>query len=102
MKLSEAIRRGALLKPQGHGDFFYNGKTCALGAALDAAGRLHDFDVSTIATLWPVEQTKTAHPVTGRLDILGFNITSLNDVFGWTREQIADWVETIEQLEPVR
>lgn len=38
MKLSEAIRLGSMLKPQGRGHLLFEDKTCALGAACEADG----------------------------------------------------------------
>ena len=35
IKLSEAIREGAKLRPQCYGAFFRNGRSCALGAAYE-------------------------------------------------------------------
>lgn len=104
MKLSEAIRLGAMLSPGGHGHLYLFGKTCALGAALEARGELLkkiSAETSTrnydrLDELWPVLTSDAAHPGTGGIDTLRSVIWSLNDVFGWTREQIADYVETIE------
>lgn len=107
LKLSEAIRLGARLKPQGRTFLTHDGRTCAVGAALDVCGRL-DADAPesknwhVAEMLWPwaavVIPERIVHPVTGQA--YGATalrlITSLNDLHDWTREQIADWVATIE------
>ena len=36
------------------------------------------------------------HPVTGRDHELKYVIMDLNDHYRWTREQIADWLETLD------
>jgi len=46
MRLSDAIRLGAMLKPQAYGGFHFEGRTCAMGAALDACGRLDAVEVA--------------------------------------------------------
>lgn len=102
MRLSEAIRLGAMLKPQGFGSMHPREavesqryclgirvieKSCALGAAQDAGYRGD----------W---LTKTLAPCPGCSDGAHWWITTavmhLNDMHHWTRERIADWVETIE------
>lgn len=112
MKLSDAIRLGAMLKPQATGRFLtLDGRTCAMGAALDAGGALglpalRDFDVNepaceALAALydrWPVlAAVVTAH---GLRDTVLIHILALNDMRGWRREQIATWVATVEPPEP--
>lgn len=96
LKLSEAIRLGATLKPQGFGSYFSGGKSCALGAALDAVGRaeMEEDDI------WPelLSHIDTVEcPVCARLRDGHRIIPHLNDDHQWTREQIADWVEQIEK-----
>lgn len=84
MKLSEAIRLGALLHPQCfdtmvlHNDSGSVVGTCALGAAAEAGFKLHTVDI-----------------------LLRSKITRLNDRAGWTRERIADWVESFEPTLPL-
>jgi hypothetical protein len=127
MKLSEAIRLGAMLKPQAHFGFRrmvtrrvdgWRGYllhrtvteigTCALGSALDAVSKLNDASsFSHIWMQWPwtydfeVDMPQAVPQwacLNGsrRVDIVNA-IYALNDVSCWTREQIADWVETIER-----
>lgn len=121
MKLSEAIRLGAMHGPQIFGsEFSQDGSqgTCALGAAIIAIGakgvpckfpdpnnnaRQQREGVPMLVVTLPwhilsVEQHcpdcfwKIARPI-HRL------IAHLNDHHRWTRQEIADWVETIEQEE---
>jgi hypothetical protein len=102
MKLSEAIRLGAMLKPQGFGGNTTGPMatvTCALGAAYEAA---------EVAHCWIALSRR--FPILMRIEWLvcpacdervETPIPHLNDDHRWTREQIADWVATIEaQHEP--
>lgn len=118
MRLSHAIRLGAMLKPQGFGDLRVEGElrpgdvlglrseitTCALGAAADAVGGLDFADDDNIVECWPwLAQPAVRCPGcpswarahTGTHDLFDV-ITDLNDEHCWTREQIADWVEGVE------
>lgn len=119
MKLSEAIRLGAMMKPQAFGKlrrvvYFYKGeprqeiRTCALGAALDACGLLMVEDVQLmrfdnvfvhhpeiIATL--LQCCRNPMIESGRTASVHEVIVYLNDNCRWSREQIADWVACIEQ-----
>jgi hypothetical protein len=110
MRLSEAIRLGAMLKPQ---EFTgaVNGKgTCALLAATEACGmELFRIPMSTdylppyvdLALRYPFLRNVAACPETYChravyvKDVMG-TIWHLNDSHRWTRERIADWVEQIE------
>lgn len=110
MKLSEAIRLGAMLKPQGHDMLVtLNGGSCALGAAFDAVGMaVGEYDggdagdpcYAEARARWSVLNAHVACPVPDsdvwRDGDMVHVIWSLNDRAGWTREQIADWVATIE------
>jgi hypothetical protein len=104
MKLSEAIRLGAMLKPQTSGVFYRAGKTCANGAALDAIGAL---DIAAnpycgsrnerLKAEFPLVRTLIPRcPVCFYTSLLEWVIVHLNDDHRWTREQIADWVATVE------
>ncbi len=100
MRLSEAIRLGAMLKPQAFGDYTDGIGTCALGAANEAIGLSANDDETEgpwpfIAIGLPCPScgvTLGADPETG----LGEMVEHLNDYHRWTREVIADFVETIE------
>lgn len=96
MTLSEAIRLGSMLHPQGFARFHgYSHDqasivTCALGAAEDAGYRIVDMPILRMAATCPAsEWCRVCHCV---YDV----IIHLNDEHRWTREAIADWVETIE------
>lgn len=105
MQLSEAIRLGAMLKPQGYGALLEDGKTCAIGAACDAIGLLGQCMADgtfpdSVAQRWPLlEELNVLRtcPTCGMGQFGGGGvIVHLNDSHKWTREQIADWVQTIE------
>lgn len=113
LPLSAAIRLGAMLRPQGRGQFLRDGKTCALGAALDAVGELALYvfvdgipncdQVRTIVDgmpyRWPVLREFVQHPIspTWNQVPLASVIVDLNDTHKQTREQIADFVESVER-----
>lgn len=106
MKLSEAIRIGAAMAPQHFGNFINkDGATCALGAALQAIGR----SGHVYSELWHPngsftktlnETDKALCPVCHKKRLEDNNwhsvISHLNDTHRWSREAIADWVESIE------
>lgn len=104
MRLSEAIRLGSMLRPQGFEDYFPGDGSCALGSALDSAfsvvpitnaGRALLLDVT-----WPwlTKPVPVECPDCGSFVYLFWHVVSthLNDKHRWTRERIADWVETVE------
>ncbi len=122
MKLSEAIRLGSMMKPQAFGVFGSGVEagpvfgdvlglrvvivtaTCALGAALHAVG--HDMiygdnvmalteHFSSPAFLSVMNSRCPACDVSHHF-LGGNTIAHLNNDHLWTREQIADWVETVE------
>lgn len=108
MKLSEAIKLGAMLKPQNHGgQMIRDGHTCALAAALDAIGKLRlretQADYDALYSEFPILKKTATCPVrdwcvfdASTSDLLS-QIYHLNDGHKWTREAIADWVEGIER-----
>jgi len=115
MKLSEAIRLGAMLRPQGRYCILGKAGTCALGAALEAAGhldewkRLHVLGSDKMNEFWfkreiwsDFRYSMSVHPVNSHVQAPVHDIiVELNDAHLWTRERIADWVATIEpQDEP--
>lgn len=103
MRLSEAIRLGAMMKPQCTCGFLYfKGTTCAVGAAMDAVGQLEARSgVWEAGEVFPLLRTIVRSRPEGvslrGTYSLGDLIWRLNDRFGWTREQIADWVSEIEK-----
>lgn len=98
-ELAEAIRRGCALRPnQVRGVLLLGpGGACALGAALAALGRDKDVAPSyrTLEGEFPQMDRRVIHPVTGHDMNLTVAITTLNDDHDWTREGIADWLDTI-------
>lgn len=123
MKLSEAIRLGGIASDgETKHKLFEGGKTCAMGGALLAAGRLWFIDVAGVP--WGYEApecligpdpfagtrglsadcpvcpagTALISAKVGRLEGVIFHLW---DTHGWSREQIADWVEGIEREQDV-
>lgn len=105
MKLSEAIRLGSMLHPQVFNamweydvsDDFDPGfmfrkviGTCALGAAVMAGYMTALFTTQRLGLPCPYCHYENER---WSLDTM---ITHLNDNHRWTREKIADWVETVE------
>lgn len=98
MRLSEAMRLGAMLRPQITGRLLSRWGSCALGAARQAAGVPTR---ETVSHPWVWTHTTLSHcPAcrfsTGYQDFVEQLIKHLNDTHRWTRERIADWVESIE------
>lgn len=99
MKLSEAIRLGAMLKPQGFGEYVRAGATCAMGAAFDALGAL-DVPFSESEVFPIVSIVSPRCPICNARSYcgdIGSMIFHLNDDHKWTRERIADQVEIWEE-----
>ncbi len=128
MRLSEAIRLGAMMKPQGFGEpLSLNGHaTCGFGAAVDAIGmptrdvlegeyvtngRAGGFakrgcKALIIPAEWnPFLEEFHLCPSCSAVSGNGMTrnglqaITHLNDFHRWTRERIANWVELQELQE---
>ena len=102
MKLAEAIRLGAMSLPQAKGGMYSKGAACAIGAALYAVGRLieragDEGNYDAAYQQWPILTRDFINPATGEDEELLWIIASLNDSYGWSRERIADWVETIDR-----
>lgn len=106
MRLSDAIWLGAMLRPQGFKAFWRDGKSCAMGAAMDAIGRIGRGTEATRTWPW-LDAAKVQCPKCGaiynrrwvdgqRLGGYVYVIAHLNDHHRWTRERIADWVATVE------
>lgn len=85
LKLSAAIRIGAALRPQGQRRLYRDGKSCALGAAIE--GRGHDLKNVPWYDYQRILQDVWGKPI-------GDEIVERNDQLGHTREQIADWLES--------
>lgn len=101
MKLSEAIRLGAMLGPQVFEVMFDGrGGSCALGAAdlainVKICGDWPDAFWRTVDSIseCPACGIKSGH------QFGGYIITHLNDDHRWTRAAIADFVELHEPME---
>ena len=106
IKLSEAMRLGATYGPQCFGYYFYGKKSCALGSVLQAINR-RDMKLGRYQFLrkrFPElrkyidlnqlpSNIALKSPDTGNIMVLSSLIVHLNDIEGWTREQIADLLE---------
>lgn len=103
MRLSEAMRLGAMLRPQVEGVYFAFGGSCAIGAAIEATGGdiadEESHEAHIVAHFGWIDKAKTNCPACQDRDEVGCIITHLNDVHEWTRDRIADWVATIEPQE---
>ena len=96
LKLSEAIRLGAMWRPQAFGVLTDGVGTCAIGAATEAMGLPLDDEMPNPRE-WDFVLKIRACPVCITHDPDRLNVVAhLNDDHRWTRERIADWVETIE------
>lgn len=104
MKLSEAIRAGAKLRPMGEEDYFVEVAkegicSCALGAAYEALmGRINEDHDDVSAALeyvypWLFRDGWLVGPNGLRYSI-GNVVAWTNDSGRFTREEIADWLET--------
>lgn len=82
LKFSEALRIGARLRPQGRYQLFDGQRTCALGAMAEAMGWIPTTGAGDFGSL--PERIKS-WPLFG-------DVFKRNDT-GWSREQIADWLE---------
>lgn len=112
LTLSEAIRLGAMLKPQAFHELYSptSGGSCALGAAADALGLLDTeaggYKSGLVPESWKWALRPAECPLCGtdfrlapliaRREVQAV-IVHLNNFHRWTREQIADFVETLEQ-----
>jgi len=104
--LVEAIREGSKLRPQCYWRFYSNGGSCVLGAAAEHMGKQEEIESKdiSICNLWPVMNISHFHHqpcpccfhAHGSLSI---TVVELNDNHRWTREQIADWLETLSRKE---
>lgn len=123
LRLSEAIRLGAMLKPQHHdsrkffiesGGYTSNGPlgltvggfecSCVMGAAIEGAD-LQDDDAIDGSTGWPKtwglkREMECPQCDDYEVENLYEVLTHLNDDHHWKRERIADFVESIENAQP--
>lgn len=108
MKLSEAIRLNGMMKPQGKGNDSIVSRVapCALGGALQSIGRQPEDMREAYRILveeWPwishVTLCPCGHPhirCTHPWMTVAAVIWTLNDLHGWSRSAIADWVQQFE------
>lgn len=83
LTLSEAIRIGAKIRPQGRGGCnAARGTSCALSAAHEAITGQPNTFVEYWSTVKPLAPEHVLEAVYRK-----------NDFDGWTRERIADWLE---------
>ena len=104
MKLSEAILLGSIGSKQGFGaeSIYKESKDkCALGAALLAVGIEVSKDHEKLGLIspyhyitmkWPFTSSPVMHPITKVPADIRYVIFNLNDMYKWTRPQIAAWV----------
>lgn len=105
MKLSEAIRLEGMTLEQSVGESSdVTRSACALQGAALMVGRSAMRWGQSIKAEWPwTSMVRPGCPVCGAHGPSGLGIIiHLNDEHCWTRNQIADWVETIEPDEGQR
>lgn len=108
--LAEFIRLGSTQGPQLFGQLHHDGATCAMGAALLAAGLLKDY--GEFINCWNYDQVEQEFPtvyVASKCPECGYAssmtwatwglIVHLNNEHRWTRERIAAFVETLEETQ---
>jgi len=101
MKLSDAILLGSLLRPQGFWRLWDGKTSCALGAAYEAAGFFPELPVKEVLdAMFPLLRASRRCPYCSYFEPVESVLTHLNDMHKVTREQIAEWVATIEPVEP--
>ena len=98
------MRAGAKLRPQGFNTFFprrdgYH--SCAIGAVCEYRGAIpnESFTLLDVSDYVQIDNLPIANPITDFTNIpltLYGVITLMNDELNWTRERIADYVETFE------
>lgn len=110
MRFAEAMRLGAALRPQAFGELFDSVGSCAMGAVMEAVGamtpsRLLSMDPfkasmdghASLQQKYPwIYKTIVKHPITGIDFPLNHTVVDLNNYYRWNREQIADWVDTVD------
>jgi hypothetical protein len=108
-KLSELIRIGATLRPQITCGCFFDtdhdsgqAGSCAFGAAYEAGTGKVVYPGDLTPLYWLNETfgfdkviQRVTNPETQESDDLFYAVNILNDAYHWTREEIADWLESI-------
>ncbi len=100
--LSTAMREGAKLRPQSFGFFFSHAEgevcSCALGSIWEYLhGNTHPPAINNdaLCELLGIAEIVADHPIYNKVAPIGDIIASLNDDNLWSREQIADWLESL-------
>lgn len=99
MQLSEAIRLGAMMKPQAY-DSLAGTHSCTLRAAAEAVGIQDDHGIlnyPSLESVFPILKVVVVLPESHVRYSITNAIFLLNDCYQWTRERIADWVEEQER-----
>lgn len=113
MRLSDAIRLGAMLKPQSYGEVNTPSRSCAIGAALEAVGKLDgpfmpdewNYILRTPLAVCPACGHRQGSEPDFDRGVHGAHalvIAHLNDDHQWSRELIAEWVAAEETKELAR
>ena len=102
----QAMRLGATFRPQGYGNdaMTLPDAGCALRAVADVIGSEGDAEAkySALKKRFPVFMQIASHPVTGMRGDLGAICATLNDVYSWPREKIADFLQGHEEFNLLR
>jgi hypothetical protein len=106
--LSQLMREGAKLRPQVKQFYFWHDEltgectgSCAIGAVFEALNpeidrrRFYGWQDLLDYLGWDAADQEVIHPVTGGGRRLNVAIFSLNDDYSWSREDIANWLESI-------
>lgn len=97
---SEDMRLGSMLSPQVCSDGYFSERgTCAIGAIAEARNIRSSVEIAYLEMAMNLLVTGTLNcPQCGdRKMTLSSAVIHLNDAHKWTREAIADWVETVER-----
>lgn len=100
--LAEAMRKGAALRPQCFGSYFWQGASCAIGAAYEGAtGRANEeVNRNHVLQLFPdIAGKGCVCPSCGESHTAYTMMVHLNDTHKWTREAIASWMDSL-QVQP--
>lgn len=100
--IAQAMRDGAAMGPQVFGTLTDGHGSCAIGSAM-LGGEGHIFGWRTEDEFLgltrkgvPCPACRETHMVSGFVDI-GTQVIELNNLHRWTREDIADWLEALEE-----
>ena len=103
--VSFAMREGAKLRPQSYNKLFSSlfGEfhSCAIGAVCEYRGAIPSdkFSLQDVSKYVQIDNSPIDNPISAVTNVpanLYEVITLMNDALSWSRERIADFVETIE------